>query len=274
MTFARKPAPVQVSFLGYAVTTGMSAIGYRITDAYADPPGTTEHLWTEKLVRLPKTAWCYRPPVDAPAPNRNPQKSITFGCFGRRAKHSPATLAMWAQILQRVPNARLVLKAVNLDANYLQAPGIDTSRVQLRPRSLSIAEHLAAYNRIDVALDTFPYHGTTTTCEALWMGVPIITRAGASHISRVGASLLSNAGLTDLIGDSDETYIELAVALADDAERLKALRHNLRERMRASPLMDEAAFAAALEASYRTMWADACDRADQPRRRREGRRDS
>ncbi len=228
-----RPAPVQISYLGYPGTTGMTAIQYRITDSLADPPGMTESYHTEQLLRLPECAWCYRPPAESP--DISPQSSgpIVLGSFNRLPKISTAVIRVWSRILHDLPDARLLIKSEGLGeptakSHLLQqfaSHKIDPKRLELLGPIASMREHLERYNRIAVALDTFPYNGTTTTCEALWMGVPVIARAGASHVSRVGVSLLTNVGLPDLIAANEDEYVKLAVHLAGNVERRSACVH-------------------------------------------------
>jgi predicted O-linked N-acetylglucosamine transferase (SPINDLY family)/glycosyltransferase involved in cell wall biosynthesis len=252
--FALKPAPLQVSYLGYPGTTGLPTIGYRITDAFADPPGTTEHLHTEKLIRLKGCAWCFQP--DAAAPEVQPLPAlkngyVTFGCFNNMAKLNPPLFETWAEILLRVPGSHLRLKARTLTDDgvrkelkaYFTDRGIEEERLDFFGHTKKIVEHLSHYHSVDIALDSFPYHGTTTTCEAMWMGCPVITRAGKTHVSRVGVSLLNNVGLTEFITDTRETYIAKAAELASDTERLIELRAGMRARLQSSPIMDASAFA-------------------------------
>jgi protein O-GlcNAc transferase len=266
--FARKPAPVQVTWLGYPNTTGLDAIDYRLVDAVTDPEGEADAYASETLVRLPGGFLCYGPPDQAPAPGAAPCLSngfVTFGSFNNPAKLSGATLDAWTQVLTRLPTARLLLKgkpfadaathALFLDR--LAERGVAADRVEL-VGWLPDQAHLALYDRVDIAFDPFPYNGTTTTCEALWMGVPVVTLRGDRHAGRVGASLLTQIGLTDLIADSIEAYVEMAVALAGDPARLADLRHSLRPRMAASSLCDAAGFARKVEDAYRTMWARWC----------------
>lgn len=265
LIFARKPAPVQVTFLGYPGTTGLETIDYRITDALADPPGQTERYHTEQLIRLPQTAWCFAPTDSLPvSPRRN--GPITFGCFNNFAKVTEPMLRCWSKILQAVPRSRLLLKASTLGCDsvrhqvlqILNASGIDPNRVELRGFEATHTGHMALYEQIDIALDTFPYHGTTTTCEAVWMGVPVVSLAGATHVSRVGVSLLSSIGLPELVADNPEQYIQIASDLANNLPRLNELRSTLRQRMQASPLMDTKSYAQDIEAAYRTIWRNWC----------------
>lgn len=267
LALAHRPAPVQVTFLGYPNTTGVGAIDYRITDSIADPPGEADALYVEKLVRLDPTAWCYAAPGDAPdvIAQREPG-GIRFGAFTARPKLTERWMGIWSKILTKVPGSKLLLKtggthdtnaAAKLVALFT-AHGIDADRIELIHRQQNPADHLATYNRVDIALDTFPYHGTTTTCEAMYMGVPVITRCGRMHASRVGVSLLSAIGLNELIAEDDEAFVQIAVKLAKDEKRLAELHATLRERMKASPLMDGAAYVARLEAAYREMWRAWC----------------
>jgi predicted O-linked N-acetylglucosamine transferase (SPINDLY family) len=260
LVFARKPAPVQVTFLGYPDTTGLTTMDYRLTDAYADPPGQTESCHSEQLIRLP-CAWCYQP-AHRPEIAARRDGPIIFGCCNKLAKITEPMLALWARILRAVPESGLLLKAPALGSEStrqhvrrkLEKAGIALDRVELRGYEPSLAAHLALYDRITIALDTFPYHGTTTTCEALWMGVPVVTLAGTTHVSRVGVSLLSNVGLPDLVAASEEQYVQLAVSLANHPQRLTDLRGTLRQRLDHSPLLDAPRYARDIEAAFREMW--------------------
>ena len=270
LLFARRPAPVQITWLGYPGTTGMRAMDYRITDAIADPVGSTEAFGAEKLLRLPTCAWCYRPDDRAPQPDRIPGGPITFGSFNRVAKITPRMIELWSRILSAVPSSRLLIKSEGLHEpaaqkrflTLFEKRHIAPDRIELLGRVASAAEHLALYNRIDIALDTFPYNGTTTTCEALWMGVPVVTLAGTAHVSRVGASLLTQVGLQDQVAASDDGYVRAATNLAADSHRLAELHQNLRQRMRAGPLMDSRRFAREFEAALRSAFSHAPAPAD------------
>lgn len=268
LAFARRPAPVQVTWNGYPNTTGMAGMDYRITDAYCDPPGTTEHLHSEKLVRLPRIYMTWRPPDRAPGVGALPALEsgrMTFGSFNSCYKITPLLVALWSRILVRVPGSRLRLLAVNGDVaerrvrDLFAGHGVDSQRLDFVPR-LTYEEYLAAYQRADIALDAFPYHGTATTCDSLWMGLPVVVLAGASHVSRVGVSMLSNAGLTHLIAQSGDEYVEIATRLAADLRELAGLRAGLRGRMLQSPVTDGRSGARALESAFREMWADWCRR--------------
>jgi predicted O-linked N-acetylglucosamine transferase (SPINDLY family) len=270
LVFARKPAPVQVTYLGYPSTTGLDTIDYRLTDAWADPQGETEHLHAEQLVRLPHGFLCYLPASKCPDVSPPPvlkSNQITFGCFNNLAKVNPELIGWWAKILQSVPNSRLIIKSKPLvdsdNCAYLhglfQQYGIERDRVQLIGWLANQTQHLDLYNQVDIALDTFPYHGTTTTCEAMWMGVPVITQAGQTHVSRVGVSLLSSVGLEALIAASSEEYIQKAVDLANNKEQLQELRANLRHRMQVAPLTNASLITRSLEEAYRAMWRRFCE---------------
>ncbi len=269
--FARKPAPVQVSYLGYPGSTGLPEMDYRLTDSFADPPGKTESLHSEKLLRLPVCNWCFNEPDESPAVGPSPADvggSICFGSFNNFAKASPVIMDLWAAILRAMPSSRLMIKSRGLGEKrvrqrihqYFSSRGVEAERLEIRGNEPTVASHLAAYNGMDIALDTFPYHGTTTTCEALWMGVPVVSLAGQTHVSRVGMSLLNSVGLPELIAQSNEEYVSIAVGLARDLLRLAELRRTLRQRMRASLLMDGPRFARDIEAAYRQMWRIWCER--------------
>jgi protein O-GlcNAc transferase len=265
LLFARKPAPIQVTYLGYPNTTGLAAMNYRLSDAIADPTGAADAHCVERLVRLPHGAWCFRPPVDAP--DFRVERSvgpITFGSFNKLPKVRPAVMELWAEILRRVPDSRLIIKAKSLgDAGtrektiaLLERAGIARDRNTASGWEGDMRAHLDLYNSIDVALDTFPYNGTTTTCEALWMGTPVVTLAGDLHVARVGASLLHRAGLDELVATSPQQYVEMAVKLAEDRVRVAELRRTLRERIKNSSLTSAAIIAGDIEAAYQQMWQD------------------
>jgi len=269
LLFARKPAPVQVNWQGYPNTTGLAQMDYRITDAYADPEGEADRHHMEKLLRLASGFFCYGPPDSAPEPGEPPMFEsgrITFGCFNNLAKVTPGMIGLWSKILAELPRARLILKADALGAEsarrdiYAQfaGNGIAAGRVGLFGAEDSHSGHLGRYREVDIALDTFPYHGTATSCEALWMGAPVVTLAGRTHLSRVGVSVLRRIGLDELIAATPGEYVRKAVALAQDPGRLRGMRAGLRQRMRASPLLDGAGFARALEAVYLDIWARWC----------------
>ncbi len=265
--FALKPAPVQVAWLGYPNTTGLATIDYRLSDAVCDLDG--EELWTtETLVRLPNGFHCYRPPSDAPKVNRPPSRRaghVTFGSFNSLTKVNPDVVTTWAKILKAVPKSQLLLKSRALSDEptrrryfeMFERAGAEPARLRFSPWTDKKA-HLAFYGEVDIALDPFPYNGTTTTCEALWMGVPVVALAGDRHAARVSASLLRRVGLDDLIAANRSGYVELAARLAGDAARLAELRAAMRARLEASPLMDARGFARDVERAYREMWRAWC----------------
>ena len=266
LLFARRPAPVQATWIGYPNTTGLDAIDCRITDAICDPPGEADSCHSEKLVRLPANFSCYESDPNAPDVNSLPAQEsgvVTFGCFNNFAKVTPEVVALWARLLTELPKARLLLKsrglgdpavAARLRTTFANA-GVGADRVVLNGEELSVAKHLSLYHGVDIGLDPFPYNGTTTTCEALWMGVPVLTLAGRSHAARVGASLLTHVGLGNWIAQSPDAYVALAVAAARDVESLARLRNELRERMRSSPLCDAPRFTRNFEAACFAMAA-------------------
>jgi protein O-GlcNAc transferase len=267
--FARKPAPVQVTYLGYPGTTGLSKIDYRLTDALSDPTGKTEFLHSEQLWRLPVCNWCYDEPEEAPAArSARTEGPIIFGTFNNFAKLSPAVMDLWAAILKATPSSRLIIKSRGLGEptvrgriiEFFDSRGVPADRLDIRGSQPDFRSHLETYNQVDIALDSFPYHGTTTTCEALWMGVPVVSLAGQTHVSRVGVSLLSCVGLPELIAQSPEEYVSIAAGLAGNLPRLAELRRTLRGQMRESPLMDGPGFARNIEAAYRSMWRGWCEK--------------
>ncbi len=278
-----KPAPLQVSWLGYPNTTGLREIDYRFTDAYADPPGETDRFYTERLSRLERGFLCYRPPEDSPDIGDAPSVAsgcVTFGCFNNLAKITPEMVRLWSGLLARLPGSRLLLKAYGLSAPSARRDfaarfanhGIGERQLVLSAPEPSHAGHMAKYNEVDVALDVFPYNGATTTCEALWMGVPVVTLAGATHVSRVGASILNSAGLGELVAQSPDEYLGKALALAADIERRRTWRRELRARLSASPLLDAVSFTQGLEAEYRRIWSQfVAEHGTQPRPERDSR---
>lgn len=259
--FAHRAAPVQMTWLGYPNTTGLATMDYRLTDAIADPPGRTDGFHAERLIRLDRGFLCYRPPGDAPPVVRPPRLErgfATFGSFNHPAKLSDETVRCWADLLARVPGSRLLLKYRIFDdeatrrfhQDRFAAAGLAPDRLELLGHIDEARGHLAAYGRIDVALDPFPYNGTTTTCEALWMGVPMVALAGTRHAGRVGASLLHGVGFDEFVADDPDIYIARAAALASDPDRLAMLRSGMRDRLAASPLLDGDGFARAVETAF------------------------
>lgn len=273
---ARKPAPLLVNYLGYPATTGLAAVDYRLVDEMTDPPGEADQFHTEKLWRLPGGFLTYQPPENAPDVAPSPcleNGYVTFGCFNVALKVTEQCVELWSKILHAVPDSRLLLKSLTFSSqrgkdyfqNLFTEQGIDPERVALFDWLPDTSGHLGLYGKIDIALDPFPYNGTTTTCEALWMGVPVIALVGNRHSARVGLSLLSQTGLAELVADTQEDYFQKAVALAKDSERLRSLRENIRSRMAASPLLDHAGFTKKLEQAYQEMWAIAVKRLESER---------
>jgi predicted O-linked N-acetylglucosamine transferase (SPINDLY family) len=265
LVFARKPAPVQVTWIGYQGSTGLSAIDYRITDAFMDPPGQTERYHSETLVRLPNGGFAYQPEPDCPPVNALPALSsgeLVFASLNTLSKINPAVVSLWARILQALPQARLILGNVT-DAEIAQRlasqfaqNGIAPERLILKPQ-MSTADYLALHQRIDIGLDPFPYNGGTTTMHSLWMGVPVITLAGQHAISRFGVSLMSRVGLAGFICQTEDEYVQCAVKFANDLPRLNEVRQSLRARMSA-PEWAPANITRHLEAAYRNIWRKWC----------------
>jgi protein O-GlcNAc transferase len=259
--FAARAAPVQLTAIGYPGTTGLATLDGRLGDVITDPPANDIYS-SEPLVRIAGGMHCYLPPAHAPAVGPLPCHQtghITFGSFNKLAKISPTTIALWANVLAAVPQSRLLIKTKplaeietqNALAARFAAHGIGAERLDLLAWDPDDRGHLGVYGRVDIALDPIPYNGTTTTCESLWMGVPVITLAGRSHAGRVGASLLTSAGMADLICDTPEQYVARAVALSTDRAGLSSLRGSLRARIAASRLCNAQAYTQALEAIYR-----------------------
>lgn len=285
----RKPAPMQATWLGYPNTTGLPTIDYRIIDALTDPPRDASAAarvglpsdWEgadafahESLVRLSRCFLCYRPPELAPPveppPSQKFGRPITFASFNAVQKVNPRLIKLWAGAMRAVPDARLLLKGgyrvsatTNMCRELFAAQGVDPSRIEFRTMTQGPREHFETYHQADIALDAFPYHGTTTTCEAMHMGVPVISRIGASHASRVGLSLLSAVGLPELACGTDEAFAQATAALASDPSRLASLRSTMRERLARSPLGDGPGFARAFEVALRQMWQRWCERGAQ-----------
>jgi protein O-GlcNAc transferase len=265
--FAQRPAPLQATWLGYLGTTGMTRIQYRISDRHADPPGLTDRCHTENLIRLPHSQWCYRPFISvayAVTPPLARNGYITFGSFNQAFKISGTVRRLWAEILKRVPDSRLVVlgipkgRAQDDLSRELASSGVARTRITIQPY-VSLQDYFRWFDAVDIALDTTPYSGGTTTCDALWMGVPVVTVPGPRPASRSAASILTTAGLTEWIAATPEDYVRLAVEFARDGAFLSALRKSLRERLRASPLMDEERFVRDVENAYRHMWRAWCN---------------
>lgn len=270
LSFARKPAPVQVTWMGYVTTSGLSAMDWRITHADADPDGS-EGYYSEKLWRLAGTMWCYRPLPDMPdvaAPPHQRKGYITFGSFNRFAKISRSVLEAWAEILRQTGNSRLLIcipegAARQRLADFFAEHDVDPGRIDCFAK-LSHREFWAMHAEVDIALDPFPFGGGTTSCETLWLGVPVVTCTGGPESfaprfsSRMGYAFLNSLGLAELAAGTEKEYVELAVALAKDSRRLIDLRQNMRSRMASAPLTDEKRFVKDMEAAYRAMWQEWC----------------
>lgn len=267
--FAAKPAPVQVNWLGSPNTTGLTAIDFRLTDDIADPYPEADPYYSEKQYRLPDGFVCYAPPKDAPDVSRLPALQngfVTFGSFNTLAKITPHVLDLWITLLKRVERSHLLLKNMSLGdeetrrryLDYLSSAGLDPSRIELCSSTAATHDHLNFYSKMDICLDTFPFNGFTTTCESLWMGVPVVTLYGDRHAGRVSASFLTCVGLKRLIARTPEEYIDIADELAGYIESLATLRSTLRARMQNSSLYDTAAFADKVERAYREMWREWC----------------
>ena len=268
LTFARQPAPVQISYSGYPGTIAMSTIPWRLTDAHLDPPGQTDRYYTEKLIRVGPSAMVYNPLTETPEVVPTPALRngfISFGMLNRLSKLTPAMISVWGRVLAAVPRSRLLLispSAFEPEVNnelrrQFARCGVPPERLELAPRSQRIS-YLKLFNEIDIQLDTFPYTGCTTTCDGLWMGVPTITLAGSTYVSRMGVSLLTQVGLTNLITATPADYIRTAAELADNVTGLNHLRQSLRDRMTKSPLMDYRSLARNIEAAFRMTWESWC----------------
>jgi predicted O-linked N-acetylglucosamine transferase (SPINDLY family) len=264
LLFARKPAPVQVTYLAYCSTTGLRAIDYRLTDPYLDPPGEPTPFYVEESVWLPETYWCYQHFFQAPVGSLPAlaRGQVTFGCLNNFCKVTTPVLAAWRDLLGSVPGSRLLLHA-NTGSHrgrvhrFFAAGGVEPDRVEF-VGYMPFANYCLLYQQIDIGLDPFPYNGGATTCDALWMGVPVVSLAGTNAVSRAGLSILTNVGLAELVARTPAEYVSIAARLAGDLPRLAALRAGLRERMQASPLTDAPRFARNVEAAYRDMWRRWC----------------
>ncbi len=258
---AYKPAPIQISYIGYQGTTGVAAVDYVLTDDWTDPIGA-EKNYVEKPFRLPGSFFCYQPPGDAPLVSPPPLGQtghVTFGCLNAVNKATPRAVALWAAVLSKVPGSKMMVLSTRCKATNEQllagfaAGGITGDRIQLLPRT-SPQDYYRRYNQIDLALDPLPFNGHTTTCDAAWMGVPTITLSGQIYAHRYGGSVLRNLNLPDLVTESEDSYVQAAVALANDRSRLQQLRATLRHTMQMSLITDGPAFTSNLEQAYRQMW--------------------
>lgn len=265
LVFARQPAPVQATLFIYPNTTGLRTMQYRVTDDYFDPPGQSESLYTEKLIRVPEICWCQIPRAEAPPvsiPPATKSGNFTFGSLHNPAKVTDEVISLWSRILKAAPNSRLLITVgrsplgrKRIEDEFAKA-GISSSRLEILHR-LSLREYLDLYARIDVALDPFPYNGVTTTFDTLWMGVPVVTLPGTNCRSRHGLCLLSNIGLTQFIAKDADDYVRIATNYANRLAELAEIRAGLRERVQQSPIVRGDLYAARLEAAFRQMWTDA-----------------
>jgi protein O-GlcNAc transferase len=268
--FAARAAPIQMTWLGYAGSTGCAAVDYRITDPIVDPPGLTDHHFTERLLRLPEIFWCFGPPesqnevtIDPPPPRADGR--IRFGTATRLAKVSPTCLDLWAALLRRVESAVLVLSAEPLaDASirdewlgHFASRGVPADRVELHP-ARNYRGYLQFLASLDIGLDTFPFNGGTTVCQTMWMGTPVVALAGSTSVSRVTMSILANLGLNDLIAPTAEVWVDVNAGLAADGSRRAELRSTLRQQIKASPLGDAPRFTRHLEQAFRGVFQDEC----------------
>ncbi|MBL8962869.1 MAG: tetratricopeptide repeat protein [Phycisphaeraceae bacterium] len=261
--FAMRPAPIQATWCGYPATTGLTAIDWRLVDSITDPAGSESHC-VEKIMRMDPCFLCYQPPDASPPVGPSPAEAaghVTFGSFNTLLKLNTRVVETWARILRETPGSKLMLKATQLADSRVRgwtvdrfaAAGIDPARIDVLEATASQHDHLALYHRMDIALDPFPYAGTTTTCEAMWMGVPVVTLAGRSHAGRVGLSLLSAVGMDELAAPDVDSYVALAVGLAGDRARTASLRASTRDRVASSVLCDGPAFAGRFESALHAM---------------------
>lgn len=266
--FAKRQAPIQISWIGYFNTTGINAMDYIIMDHLTLPEGG-ERYFTEEVLFLPDGRFCYAPPEYAPEVNKLPARSkgcVTFGSFNNMAKMTPEVFTLWSDVLKAVPGSRLILKWRTLSEEEekqrvyaaFSSRGIELSRIELRGQTPH-REMLAEYGDIDVALDPFPFSGGLTSCEALWMGVPVITLPGNRPVSRQTFAFLSIMGLTEFVAEAGEQYVEIARGSVSDLDRLAGIRSRLREKMAGSPLCNGGRFARNLESLFRNAWKIWCD---------------
>lgn len=267
LLFARRPAPVQINMVGYFDTTGLPAMDYRVTDELQDPPGETEHLHSERLIRIAGGCWCYTPSDYAPPLSEPPvirNGHVTFGSLNKIIKVSRPCAQHWAKVLNAVPGSRLLLSVVGQESaavvrRRLAEAGIPIQRIMMADKTSTGREYLSRFNEIDIALDTFPFNGITTTCDGLWMGVPVVSLAGNTSVSRSGTSILHAANLPQFATTDPDSFVRVAANLATDREGLRNLRLGMREHLLASGLMDHRGFASKLESAFRQAWRDWCN---------------
>jgi len=265
LVFARRPAPVQVTWLGYPGTTGLSTIDYRLSDPHLDPDAGNDHVYAEQTVRLPHSFWCYAPIANTPDVNELPAIAagrFTFGSFNNFCKVTPPTLQLWAQTLRAIPSARMLIQCQpgshRQDVlRQMSDQGLAADRIEF-VGLMRDEEYFKLYQRVDACLDPIPYPGHTTSLDSLWMGVPVVTLAGRTAVSRGGASILRNVNLGDLVANSADEYVQIASRLAADPSRMQSLRCNLRQMLQSSPLMNAKKFAGDMENIFRQMWQNYC----------------
>ena len=265
--FANRAAPIQITWLGYPHSTGIPEMDIRIVDNISDPSPDSEPFNTEKLVRLPHGFLCYEGNNEIPYTKQPPcidNGFITFGSFNNLAKVNKNVIKAWSDILLTIPNSKIIIKSKQLSEasvhqlylSYFESFGVSSDRVTMLAMLPSTADHLSIYNQIDIALDTFPYNGTTTTCEAMWMGVPTTTFIGDRHSARVGASIMTHSGFDELISNDQEAFVSDTIALANQPERLKSLRNDMRIRMQNSDLCNAHQFAQEIEHEFKLAYSE------------------
>jgi protein O-GlcNAc transferase len=259
LVFAQKPAPLQLTYLAYVSTTGLTAIDYRLSDPYLDPVGMDESIYSEKTLRLSHTYWCYRPPAEAMSLGNVSRKNVAFGCLNNYCKISEATWKAWIQILKAVPDSTLLIFCPEgshreIAFDHLRQQGVDPHRLSMIAR-MPRSQYFRTYDQIDVALDPFPYGGGTTSLDALWAGIPVVSLAGQTAVGRGGVSILNNLGTPQWIANDVGEYVRIATELAGD----RVDRAMLRERLRVSKLMDEKSFARDFEDAIALAWLDLAD---------------
>jgi protein O-GlcNAc transferase len=263
---ARKPAPVQMTYLGYPNTTGLATVDYRITDSYGDPSGISEPYYVETLLRMPDCMWCYMPRADMPSVGELPAKvagRITFGSFNNALKLNSDLIALWSRVLQAVPDSRMIIACLpegttrSRIRGEFSANGVSPDRIIMHGRMPAV-RYWQLHNEADIALDAYPCNGGSTTCDSLWMGVPVITLCGSRFVSRAGYSILANVGLQQLVAYNHDQYVDIAAGLAGEQQHLADLRNGLRNQLAASTLCDARRFTENLEKLYREAWQTWC----------------
>lgn len=264
----RRPAPVQVTYLGYPNTTGLQAVQYWITDAAADPPELPAYC-TEEVVRLAGCFCCFAPPDGLVASDSPPcvaKRHVTFGLLHKMAKYNGMMIDLWTRVLKAVPTSRLMIHRDSLDRSVQERLlgefvkcGIAADRIELVKQTAKEGAHYAAYAKVDISLDSLPWSGHTTSCESLWMGVPFVTLRGSRHAGRMSASILQTVGLKELIAENPDQFVQICAELAGDTARLLRYRKELRQRVSQSSLCDPKGFTRGLEAAYRQIWRKWCE---------------